>query len=179
MRRISKWLRSNKCIAALSLLAMALILTLSAGSALAYFTTYASAKGGYTLTLGDSTEIREDFDDWVKHVQVENTGELPCYVRVKLFAGSEYTLEITPQDADWVYSGDDGYWYYKNPVAPGGLTSVIDAAIHVSETLKEDFDVAVVQECVPVSYNADGTPVGYDQVDWAPAADTGKGAGQS
>lgn len=179
MRRISEWFRNNKSIAVLSLLALTLVLTLSVGSTLAYFTTYARARGGYTLALGDSTEIKEEFDDWVKHVQIENTGETPCYVRVKLFAGSAYTLEISAQDDDWVYREDDGYWYYKKPVEPGGLTSVIDASIHVPENLKEDFDVAVVQECVPVSYNADGTPVGYDQVDWLPAAESEEGGSQS
>ena len=33
------------------------------GTAWSYFTTYAEAAGGYTIRLGDRTEITEDFTD--------------------------------------------------------------------------------------------------------------------
>ena len=63
----------------LSLAAAALVLTagVSAGKAMAYFTTYAEASGSAVLNLGTTTTIPdEEVKDWVKHVTIENTSRL-------------------------------------------------------------------------------------------------------
>ena len=44
----------------LAVLAVVLVLSASIGSAVAYFTTYATARGGYVIHLGGRTEIEED-----------------------------------------------------------------------------------------------------------------------
>ena len=55
--------------------ALGLTISLSVGSAMAYFTTYAEAEGGYTVSIGSTTKTKEEFSNWTKHVQVENTGD--------------------------------------------------------------------------------------------------------
>ena len=80
--------------------ALALVAAASAGSAKAYFTTFATAKGGHQITVGTKSQITEQFSDWTKHIELSNTGTAECYVRVKVFAGSAYGLE---------YSGSPGW----------------------------------------------------------------------
>ena len=139
------------------LVTAAAVLTLAAGAqtALAYFTTYATAKGGYTIRLGETTAIEENFANWTKKIQVSNTGSLPCYVRVKAFCGSNYTLTFA---GDGWTQGADGYWYYNAIVPAGDVSSELDIAIGntpVGEA--EAFNVIVVQEAAAVRYNADGS----------------------
>lgn len=145
------------------LVTAAAVLALAAGAqtALAYFTTYATAKGGYTIHLGETTSIEENFANWTKKVQVANTGSQPCYVRVKAFCGSQYTLTFTGEG--WS-AGEDGYWYYNAVIPAGGSSAELDISIGntpVGEA--EDFNVVVVQEAAAVRYNADGTPY----ADWS------------
>ena len=145
------------------LVTAAAVLALAAGAqtALAYFTTYATAKGGYTIHLGETTSIEENFANWTKKVQVANTGSQPCYVRVKAFCGSQYTLTFT---GDGWSAGEDGYWYYSAVIPAGGSSAELDIAIgNTPADEAEDFNVFVVQEAAAVRYNADGTPY----ADWS------------
>ena len=82
----------------LALTAAVTVASAGIGKAWSYFTTYAEAAGGYTIQLGDRTEITEDFTDWTKHVTITNEeSSEPVYIRVRAFCGSQYTL---------VYSGE-------------------------------------------------------------------------
>ena len=144
------------------LVTAAAVLALAAGaqSALAYFTTYATAKGGYTI-LGETTSLEESFANWTKRVRVSNTGSLPCYVRVRAFCGSRYTLTFTGEG--WTESAD-GCWYYNAIVPAGGASSELDIAIgNVPADEAESFNVIVVQEAAAVRYAAGGTPY----ADWS------------
>lgn len=126
---------------------------ISLHGAMAYFTAYASAGGGAVLELGHSTEIEETFENWTKDIRITNTGDVDCYVRVKVLAGSRFSLGIS---GDGWSSGKDGYWYYSTPVAPDDATGSLLAEITIPEDFMEDFNVAVVQECTPVLYDEDG-----------------------
>ena len=85
MRKINK---KSLCLAAA---ALTLTAGISAGTAMAYFTTYTEASGGVTLNMGFSETIpKEDFSNWTKHVSVENTGDYDCYVRVIGMYGRTY-----------------------------------------------------------------------------------------
>ena len=145
-------------------LALGLLLGSSIHSAMAYFTTYASAKGGIKISLGDSTTITEEFKDWKKTIKIKNTGQMDCYVRAKVLAGEQYT--IAAAGSGWS-QGKDGYWYYANPVAPGSETEALVASIQVPKNLSASFDVVVVQECTPVIYDQDGNPVSAEAADWS------------
>ena len=132
--------------------------------AMAYFTTYVEAEGGYPITLGNET-IEEKVENMEKHIVLTNTGESDCFVRVKVFAGSQITL--TMSGLSW-NQGEDGYWYYSDIVPVSGNTEELLAKIAIPEEYKESFNVVVVQECTPVLYEEDGTPY----ADWNRIADT-------
>ena len=74
----------------LAALAVSLTLSAGAGSAWAYFTTYANASGGYTLSLGAKTTVSENFSSWTKHVVITSQADSkPVYVRAKAFCGRD------------------------------------------------------------------------------------------
>ena len=153
------------------LAAAALLLTagLSAGTAMAYFTTYAEASGGVTLSLGSTTTVpNEEVSNWTKHVTIENTGDYDCYVRLKAFAGDKYQdgLKYSDGSGKWT-PGADEYWYYSDILPAGGSTGEIQIKIDNMET-ETDFNVIVVQESTPVQYKEDGTPY----ADWDVIADS-------
>lgn len=145
-------------IIAMSAAALGMTAALTVESSLAYFTTYVSSGGGGTVSLGVSAEIRENVSDMTKHVTIVNTSENECYVRVKVFAGS--VISYDPAGTNWSEEADaDGYWYYGEILPGGGETSVLDVVIKVPEGFNEDdFNVVVVQECVPVFYDDNGNP---------------------
>ena len=169
MRKLSK---KSLCLAAA---ALTLTVGISAGTAMAYFTTYTEASGGVTLNMGFSETIpKEDFSNWTKHVSVENTGDYDCYVRVKALAGSKYQdgLQYSDSDGKWT-PGEDGYYYYSDPIAPGESTSVLDIRIDSKES-DASFNVVVVQESTKVLYNENNEPY----ADWTKIADTSETTGE-
>ena len=169
MRKINK---NSLCLAAA---ALTLTAGISAGTAMAYFTTYTEASGGVTLNMGFSETIpKEDFSNWTKHVSVENTGDYDCYVRVKALAGSKYQdgLQYSDSDGKWT-PGEDGYYYYSDPIAPGESTSVLDIRIDSKES-DASFNVVVVQESTKVLYNENNETY----ADWTQIADTSETTGE-
>ena len=163
MKKMQKWL-----------LALALVMLIGATirPAISYFTTYATAKGGTTLFLGDSTEITETFKNYTKSLVVTNKPDseadrqLTMYVRAQGIAGGSFTLTHTGEG--WTKTPDkDGFFYYTKELAPGADTTPLDVTIKIptdAETGKEvPFEVTVIYEAVPVMYEADGkTLKAYD-----------------
>ncbi len=157
--------------------ALGLTAVAAAGTASAYFTTYATARGGHTVRLGHQSQVREEFSQWTKHISLENTGEKETYVRVKVFAGSVYGLEYSG-NGKW-RAGEDGYWYYDDILAVGDSTDILDVHIELPVVTDEagnrvpyteDFNVVVIQECTAVRYMEDGTPY----ADWDAVLDKGE-----
>lgn len=157
------------------LTAVAVILagSMTIHGAMAYFTANASASGGHNISLGERTEITEDFSDWTKHIVIGNTGTNDCYVRVKAYCGSQFTIDYSQPDGTAWSQGEGEYWYYSDIVPVGGQTSVLDAKITVPEEFKDNFNVVVIQECAAVLYDADGNPY----ADWSQKIDQGSGSG--
>lgn len=144
------------------------------GTAWSYFTTFAEAAGGYTIRLGDRTEITEDFTDWTKHVVITNEDSSePVYIRVRAFCGSQYKLLYSGEG--WT-QGSDGYYYYNEIVNGGASTAKLDVRI---EDIPDDpevtarFNVVVIYESTPVRYHEDGTPYSAAETDWSEILDTG------
>ena len=80
-----------------ALIAAAVTLTasLSVGSALAYFTTYCTAEGFYTLDMGfPETDIDEDVYENGKNITITNTGKYDCYVRVMVYAPDNIMKQV-------------------------------------------------------------------------------------
>ena len=148
----------NKKPVILAAAALALTVSLSVGSALAYFTAYSTAKGTVPLNIGFTETVPEEtVDENGKHVVINNIGDYDCFVRVKVFSDIEVTYNPKNTD-DWT-DGGDGYWYY-NPVLPAGEKTselVVSFEYPTGEDKTEEFNIIVIQECTPVVYNADGS----------------------
>ncbi len=176
MKDIKRYTR----IMVMSAVALGMTAALNVENAMAYFTTYVSSAGGGTVSIGSSTLIHEDpVVDMTKKIRVENTSENECFVRVKVFSGDlvdfHQTFSQEEGQSNWT-EGEEGYWYYseilpgKSPDAETGpMTEVLNVKIDVPEGYeRDDFNVVVIQECVPVLYDEEGRPY----ADWK----VGKGA---
>lgn len=149
--------------AALCLALLCMLAAFPARQALAYFTTYATATGSAPFYMRDvETEIDEAFYDMTKDIQIVNTGEEAAYVRVRVYTGSAFSIDYTPSE-NWRQEG--GYWYYDSVLQPGERTSSLKAKIALPEGANtedgiavETFDVIVIDEFVPASYDSDGKP---------------------
>jgi len=159
----------------LAVIAVVLVLSASIGSAVAYFTTYATARGGYVIYLGARTEIEERISNNRKIVQIfnraqsdEDIGKYPVFVRVRAFTDSDGTLDYSANAGSLWQPRNDGCWYYQKAIYAGTSAhpegAVTDPAfivdVKVNRALKEgeQLDVVVVYDSVPAVFNADGSP---------------------
>lgn len=172
MRKLTK----RTAVAAAALAAVVALAT-TVGVTGAYFTTYAAAKGSVEISLNEKTTIDESFGSWTKHVTISNDAgadgsSRAVFVRAKAFSGATYPLTYSG-DANWA-PGDDGYYYYYEPLNPGEKTTVLDVRISgVPESEKtnigDNFNVVVVYETTPVLYDESGKPY----ADWSVILDNG------
>lgn len=155
--------------------AICVVASAGIGQAWSYFTTYTEAAGGYTIRLGDRTDITEDFTEWTKHVTIANEpGSEPVYVRAKAFCGSQYT--ITYSGEGWTWDQEDGYYYYGYAVEGGKSTGPLNLKIEGIPEDPEDlerFNVVVIYESTPVKYHEDGSAYTVEETDWDEILDTG------
>lgn len=157
----------------LAAVAAFLAVGLSVGTAMAYFTTYAVAQGGYTIHLGRTeTEIEEKVDliDPRKEIKLKNTGDFDCFVRLKALTGNAFkeNMKYTEPGAEGKWApGADGYYYYSDVLKPEESTTQINVSFVFPEEELPKFNVIIIQECTPVLYEADGTPY----ADWNNKAD--------
>lgn len=141
-------------------LAAVMVLALSVPSALAYFTTYTTAKGTVTLHLSDKTRIVEEVDDSQKKVTIVNEGEVPLRVRALAFAPDAVSVqENYGNNPDWT-KADDGYWYYGKILQPGESTSQLIFFLDLTNVELEEINVVVVYEA---TYNLDNE----GEADWS------------
>ena len=154
--------------------ALSLAAAISTGSAMAYFTTYATAGGGAAISLGFTQTVPEEtVSSWTKHVSIKNTGDRECFVRVKAFAGETYQDALVYSDASGKWQpGEDGYYYYSDVLPAGSSSGELLIAVSNQE-LTADFNVIVIQESTPVLYDKDGKPY----ADWNMVLDLGEDAG--
>ncbi|MBR2540418.1 MAG: hypothetical protein IKE85_06280 [Mogibacterium sp.] len=143
----------------LLVVALVLVLTLSVGLTLAYFSDLSVAKGGKTIALKGSTEIEEEQpSNNKKIVRIVNTGDTPVMVRVAVYAPGE---GATGSGSDWEKSGD--YFYYKKviPAKAGDASksSPLEVTWKVPADLGDDYSVVVAQESEMVVYDKDGNVV--------------------
>lgn len=173
--------RFGKTGTVLAAAALALVFCLGVDSAMAYFTTYATAGGEAGVRLGFATTVpQETVSDWTKHVTIANTGDQDCFVRVKAFAGADYQELLTYADAEGKWQpGADGYYYYSDVVPAGGSTQELLIGIRaIKDSMEaaaqpEDFNVIVVQECMLAIYDASGQPT----ADWSRIVSSVTGSG--
>lgn len=152
----------------IALLTVFLLLTGNIKDANAYFTTYVTAKGGYEISWFHQEEMHENVKDFHKYVTIESKeGSIPVYIRAKAFSGSTYTLTYSGEN--WVFNAEDGFYYYQLPLLEKETTSVLLIAIDqipVNPKVIDQFNVVVVYESIPVSYDETGKWVKPELADW-------------
>ena len=153
-----KMSKKNICLTAVALLA---VISLSVGSAMAYFSTYVVSKGSKEMVLDFSkTEINEEVEPGLKKITVKNVGETECFVRIRVVAGTEHAdkWEVDLANSPNWKTGNDGYYYYFNGnsekvLVPEETTSELKIKI---KSFKEEFNVVVIQENTPALYDENG-----------------------
>ncbi len=163
-----------------------MVLSASIGTAWAYFSASVSADGAASIHLGDQTTLEESFDSWTKHVSITSTEDSQdVFLRVKAFAGADYALSYI--GSEWT-PGPDDYYYYNKILSAGETAETLDVIIDgVPEgtVVDENFNVVVIYETTPVTYDANGAPAAPVNADWSRLLNTGdtdqgtEGGGQS
>jgi len=96
--------------------------------------------GFNTITLKDEPNIITDLkkgDVITKNVNIQNTGNTSCYVRIKtVLQNSEISnkLEIEFNTKKYFYNKNDGYWYYREVLEPEQKTENLYSTIKISDT---------------------------------------------
>lgn len=132
--------KQERRVSALAL--VCIICCLVSGLTLAFLVTSTDALENVFGVPNFDTGISEDFGDGQvkKDVKIQNTGDVDAYVRVMVVVtwvndagavypqipvkGTDYTIEWKTDKTAWV-QGNDDYWYYTKPIAPGGETAVL------------------------------------------------------
>lgn len=157
----------------LAVLAIILVLSIGIGAASAYFTSYATAQGGYVIHLGHESEIHESVDGTVKSVQIQNiadseedVGKFPIFVRAKVYHGSDCT--VTVSGSGWTKEGD--LYYYEQPLYADledtlsalSTTSVLTVDAQPTDPSKvqdgDVIDVIITYDSVPAVFDKGGNP---------------------
>ena len=94
----------------LMLFALVLILSVTMGVTVAYFSDYEQASGGATLHLGGKTELYEGKKQDKKEIVVRNTGETDMIVRVGIYGPDG--MKAPTVKGKWNYCQADGMYYY-------------------------------------------------------------------
>lgn len=127
--------------------ALLMALALICGSVFAYMFSRTEDKTTKFIPAKVSCKVAEEFDPATgvkSSIKVTNTGNIDAYLRVRLVTywvdadgkvapKSSPALSITPANG-WV-EGSDNTFYYKEPVAPDGVT---DDLLNGSITLEAD-----------------------------------------
>lgn len=103
-----------------ALIAAVLVASLAAGmvgGTYSYFTDVgAQQENGQIAAHTTVIEEPENMDLETKNAKIQNTGEVACYVRIRMSVNFDYLLDsVAISDAlgtDWVYNPSDGYYYY-------------------------------------------------------------------
>ena len=145
----------------LLLIAVAALLVAAVGGTVAYLVTNTSSVVNTFTPANVSTEIEEEFDRTTKSsIMVENTGDIPVYVRVALVGNwckdedgntvivDAYTPSFT-LGSDWS-KGSDGYYYYTKPLAASATTSDL-LGTSITEYVRADgarLEITVLQQSI-------------------------------
>ena len=130
---------------------VAIVLTFMSQASYAYYTTAGKAtnvvtSGNLRLLIHETTDQGNPFppegvyimpgDVVSKKVTVENNCAHPFYLRVKVVYGInsqvlpvEDCFKLDMNDTDWVFH--DGWYYYKNIVAPGETTPAVFSHVEI------------------------------------------------
>lgn len=141
----------------LTLAIMVMVLMISVGSTISYFTTYVIAEGSKPVSLELDTDIQEEVVNWRKQIKLSNNSNVDVYVRLVASAPTPITWEYELLNDDW-YIDEEGYCVCKTPVKPGETTSQCNVWIHVPQGFTDDFNVMIYEQTTKVKYDSEGNP---------------------
>lgn len=183
------------------LAAVVLVSALAVGGTLAFILTQTEEKVNVFAPAKVACAVTETFDGTTKrNVAVQNTGDTAAYIRAAVIVtwmkdGNAADQNVTarlPQEgtdyelayaADGWLEGEDGYWYYRDPVAPQDSTGkLIERCVQLATAnapdgyhLSVEIAASAIQS-VPETVVADEWHVVL--TDGKIAAANGKGAGE-
>lgn len=149
-----------------AVLFMAIIMLIGAvvGSTVAYLITNTGPVENQFTYAGVSCEVTEEFKNNKKeNVQVKNTGTTDAYIRATYVVnwldeqenivasvpdGYSYNLTENPNN-NWK-KGNDGYFYYLSPVAPGASTpgSLLNCTVTYPENPEYTLSVEIIATAI-------------------------------
>ena len=155
----------------LSVLAAVLILSLSVGSAMAYFTTFTKVDGDAPFKAGNITRIDESYSGNVKSVWITNlsSSKESVFIRARVFSAVPVSIAGSSK---WSEHGD--YWYFSDPVPPRGVTDVLNVTIDFNgggfdpkAYVGEKISVIVVYEAIfAPQFDSNGDEMLPWDIDW-------------
>lgn len=163
------------------LLALALVGALAVGGTFAWLTSTSETVINTFTSAKVTTDIDEIFDgeakENVKVTNPKNDKAVDVYIRAKMVVnwvelngdgtvksvsatapveGKDYTLQSEwGTDSGWI-QGADGFWYWKNRVAPGGSTGVLIKSLSQLQSASVPENCVLSVEILSEAIQADG-----------------------
>lgn len=147
---------------AVLLIAVILLISTAVGSTVAFLATKTEPVENSFEYANVSCKVTQNCDTDGSIVQVKNTGTISAYIRAAVVANwmdvngdiaasvpEGYSYELTCSSGSWV-QGNDGFFYYLLPVAPGALTegSLLTCTVTCPETPEYTLSVEVLTEAI-------------------------------
>ncbi len=155
------------------LASLVLLAGVAVGSTMAFLVAQTEGKENVFTQAKTTAVIDEVIEDGVKKdVKVTNTGDITAYIRATVIIswvdpddssmvyagmpaeGTDYEMTI-PVDSQWV-KGNDGFWYYTQPIAAGDFTGVLLTDCKPLETANIPDGASLSVEILAQSVQAQG-----------------------
>ena len=148
------------------LISIGLLLSTVVGNSLAYIMTRTDHVQNQFTPASVSCRVNSSEDT---SFDVTNTGNVDAYIRAAIVINwmdeqgnvrgiaplpEDYTLKIN--DSHWEDDTDTGFYYYKQPVAPGGTTEGLVASFAISKDAAVPVGYALCAEVVAEAIQAEG-----------------------
>ena len=147
---------------AVLLIAVILLISTAVGSTVAFLATKTEPVENSFEYANVSCKVTQNRDTDGSIVQVKNTGTISAYIRAAVVANwmdvdgniaasvpEGYSYDLTCSSGSWVL-GNDGFFYYLLPVAPGASTegSLLTCTVTCPETPEYTLSVEVLAEAI-------------------------------
>ena len=164
---------------AVLLIAIILLISTAVGSTVAFLATKTEPVENSFEYANVSCKVTQNRDTDGSIVQVKNTGTISAYIRAAVVANwmdvdgniaasvpEGYSYDLTCSSGSWVL-GNDGFFYYLLPVAPGASTegSLLTCTVTCPETPEYTLSVEVLAEAIQ------STPASAVNEAWSAAVD--------
>lgn len=112
---------------------------------LAYFYSYVEGSGIVQINYAEpKTKLVKRESNKLKKITMENTNDIPCFVRVKIILPSKRTCNVKSVNNTWEDRGD-GYWYYKE-VLNDNRKVTDELIIEITDNSGKKFNYVVIAE---------------------------------